>query len=96
MARIRWHGATFSADPIRELPNGNWLMRAREHGPRFTAGTEIEVTKNEILEMAAAELPPDPDESRKALDAAMEEERKTLPPVADLLKAAKDQPHGET
>lgn len=59
MARIRWHGAEYTAEPIRQLPNGNWLMRAKQHGPRFAVGSEIEVKRSEVIEMAAAELPPD-------------------------------------
>lgn len=104
MARIHWQGHEFTADPVRQLSNGNWIMRAKQHGPRFTVGTEIEVTAKEIIEMAAAEKPPDgglTDEDRdnigaairarssmSALDLAMAEERKTLPTPAELIAKA--------
>lgn len=92
MARIRWHGQEFIADPVRQLENGNWIMTAREHGARFTVGTEIEVKPGEIVEMAAAEAPA-ADESQAKLEAAMAEERKTLPSVQELLKKGGDIKH---
>jgi len=88
MARIRWYGQEFTAEPIKQLPNGNWLMRSKEHGARFVPGTEIEVRQSEIIEMAAAEKPTDPKASLGMLEAAMAEERKTLTPVTELLAQA--------
>ncbi len=91
MARIRWNGQEFYADPVRKLPNGDWIMRAKQHGPRFTIGTEIAVAPNEIVEMASAEMPEDPQAAARSLadlDRAMAEERKTLTPVAELLAKA--------
>lgn len=88
MARIRWHNQEFTADPIRQLPNGNWLMRSKQHGARFTVGSEIEVKQSEVMEMAAAEMPPSEAESMAALELAMAEERKTLPTPAELIAKA--------
>lgn len=92
MARVRWHGTEFRADPIRQLPNGNWLMEAREHGPRFSIGTEIEVRQGEIVEMAAAEMPASPDAGLKELEAGMAKERETLPPLAQPSKDSANGP----
>lgn len=88
MARVRWHGTEFYADPVRQLPNGNWLMIAKQHGPRFTIGTEIEVMQAEVVEMAAAETPPSYAESIAALELAMAEERKALPSPQELIANA--------
>lgn len=85
MASIRWGGSVYSAEPIEQLPNGNWRMKALEHGPRFSVGTILEMKQNEIIEIAAAEMPPDPAASAAALERAMAEERKTLPSVGELL-----------
>lgn len=87
MARVRVFGQTFSATPVRRLPDGSWIMTANEHAARCVPGAEIKVAAAEIIEMAAAETP-DPAASQAALDAAMAEERKTLTPVAELLAAA--------
>lgn len=85
MARIQWHGHTFTAKPIKELPDGGWLMEAQEHGARFTIGTKIKVQKREIIELASAEMPPSPDAGLAQLEAAMAEERKTLPTPAEII-----------
>jgi len=90
MARIRWHGAEYTATPVRQLPNGTWIMQVHQHGPRFTAGSEIAVKPNEILEMAAAETP-DAGDSAKALEAAMAAERKAMPSVESLIAKAKEE-----
>lgn len=89
MARIRWQGAEYTATPLRQLDNGNWRMKVRQHGPRFSAGSEIEVKPAEIVEMGAAEAPAD--DGRAALEAAMAEERKNLPSVQELLAAAREE-----
>lgn len=100
MARINWHGGAFIAKPIEQLPNSDWLMEAQQHGPRFTIGTKIIVKAKDVIEMAAAETPPDPTAGAAALDQAMADERKTLPSVADLLQQdrvtaqPKDKPDG--
>ena len=88
MARIRWREGDFTADPVRELPDGSWEMIARTHSARTVPGTPVIVTKGEILEMAAAEQPGEASTSQAALEAAMAEERKTLPSVAELLAKA--------
>lgn len=54
MARVRWNGQEFNATLIDQLPNGNYRMKATEHGPRGTlprveAGTVIEVRQDEIV-----------------------------------------------
>lgn len=85
MARIRWQGQEFRAEPVRQLPNGNWIMRAQSHGARFGIGTEIEVTPGEVLEMAAAESPADPTAGLSQLEAAMATERETLPSPQQII-----------
>lgn len=87
MARVQWHGSSFIAEPKEQLENGDWLMVAKEHGPRCSPGTIIRVKQNEIVEMAAAEMP-DTATSQAALDKALAEERKTITPVAELLAVA--------
>lgn len=101
MARVRWHGAEFTAAPVRQLPNGNWLMVAQTHGARFAVGSQIEIRPDEVLEMTGPEMPPDGEpegypseegdkiaaeaQSLAELELAMAEERKTLTPVGELL-----------
>jgi hypothetical protein len=89
MATVSWHGSTFAAEPIEKLANGNWKMKARAHGPRFSLGTIIEVRPNEVVTMDEAETPPDPKAGLAALETAMAAERDTLPSVASLLADAK-------
>lgn len=84
MARVSLHGMIITAEPVRQLENGDWIMVAKQHGPRCSIGTEIQVRLGDIEEMAAAETPP-ADGGHAALDAAMAEERKTLPTVQELL-----------
>jgi hypothetical protein len=86
MARIQWHGSNFIAQPIEQLPNGDWRMTALEHGARFTIGTVIIVQQSEILSMDAAEMP-DPAASAGALEKAMADERKALPSVREVMLA---------
>jgi hypothetical protein len=109
MARVRWNGQEFLADPVRQNPDGSWVMTARAHTARTVPGTEITVQKAEIIEMAAAEQPgadhpsttirPPIDRSSTAglaaVEAAMAAERATLEPItaATLAKAAKDFRH---
>lgn len=87
MARVRWFGTEFIADPIEERPDGSWLMRSREHTGRLSVGTEFVAKPKEIIEMAAAEIPP-PAISMAALEAAMAEERKLLPSPQSLIAQA--------
>lgn len=95
MARIHWHGTVYSATPIEQLPNGDWLMTANDHGPRFTVGTTIQVKTADIESMDAAETP-DPHGSLAAVEKAMAEERKTIPSVRDvLIQAAKQRAEPE-
>jgi hypothetical protein len=86
MARVRWQGHEFNAEPVRQIDDTSWLMVAKGHGPRFAPGTEIHVKTSEIIEMAAAEMP---GEGLADLDRAMAKERETLPPVSELLAQAK-------
>lgn len=92
MARVQWHGQNFNATPIEQYPNGDWLMESLAHGPRISVGTRIRVTSKEIIEMAAAETPPNPAESAATLETAMADERKTLPSIAELRAQRADQP----
>ncbi len=91
MARIRWHGAEYTCKPVRQVSDTVWRFKMRDHGPRWAAGSEIEVAQNDIVEMAAAELPIVRDASLAALDAAMAAERQTLPTVQELLADARAQ-----
>ncbi len=86
MARIQWHGSQFTVEPIEQLPNGDWLMKSLEHGPRFTVGTKIQVKQADIISMDAAEMP-DVAGSATKLEQALIEERKTLPTVREVLLA---------
>jgi hypothetical protein len=92
MARVNLFGQEFRAEPIECHQGGSWTMRALEHTPRTYPGKIITVRQSEIIEMAAAEAPDVSHETGLAeLDAAMAEERKTLPTYADLIaKARKD------
>ena len=80
MMRFRWQGSEYAADVIRKLADGSVIARALSHGPRFAIGTEIKVAAHEIVSM---DEPVPPDTDPKALQAAMDAERKALPSVAD-------------
>lgn len=83
MARIRWHGSVYTAKPVKQLNNGDWLMRSMEAGPRFTVGTMIQVKDADVVTLDDSEANP---AARAAeLEAAMAEERKTLQTVKELL-----------
>lgn len=88
MALVRWHGTEFTAEPIRQFDNGDWLMVAKQHGPRFSVGSEIRVKQSEIVEMASAETPMTEAESLAKLEASMAEERKLLPSPQELIANA--------
>lgn len=88
MARIRWHGTTYSVEPIEKLPNGDWLMMANEHGPRFTIGTKIQVKAADIVDMNEHNPVKSAAESAAALEKAMAAERKELPSVQEMLAKA--------
>jgi hypothetical protein len=97
VATIQWRGTNISATPIKQLENGDWLMRANQHGSRFAVGSQLRVQQNEIVEMAAAEMPPSAvAESAAALTQAMAEERKTLPTVQEVLATAAAKPAAST
>lgn len=94
MAKIRWDGKVFNAEPVRQLANGNWIMRAQSHGARFAIGTEIEVTTGEIVEMTTIEdaaraqmflAQQPPDHSLARVEAAMAAERATLPSLQQVI-----------
>lgn len=89
MARIRWHGQDYTAEPVRQINDTTWRFKMRDHGPRWHAGAEIDVPQNDIIEMAAAETPMIRDAGQAALDAAMAAERETLPTVQELLADAR-------
>lgn len=101
MARVRVFGQSFNATPVigsdgnpKMTPDGNWIMTAHAHTARCVPGSEIEVHPDEVIEMAAAETPEtEVADSQAQLEAAMAEERKTLTPVAELLKKGADIRH---
>lgn len=90
MARIRWDGKVFNAEPVRQLANGNWIMRAQAHGARYSVGTEIEVAPGEIVEMAEP-MRETTDVAHPTgladLEAAMATERETLPSPQSVIAA---------
>lgn len=50
--RVRFCGEVISATPVRQLENGNWLMKAlakHSHG-RFDVGHPLEVAPKELLD----------------------------------------------
>lgn len=91
MARVTWRGETFAARPIAQNADGSWLMEATQHTGRTAPGTHITVQPSEIVAgtMPAAgqsdTTQPLADNGQAALDAAMAEERKTLPTPAQLI-----------
>lgn len=85
MAKISWNGTPYTAEPVEELANGDWHMRMQQHGPRFTVGTVILVKAKDILELAAAEMPPAPEASVAALQVAMDADKATRPTPAQLI-----------
>ena len=99
MARVRLGSILLTADPVEQKPNGNWLMRARQHTARTSPGTLIEIASKDVIEMAAAEMPgsapqpedlsigPVPEEKIDwaSLEKAMADERATLPTAAELI-----------
>ena len=88
MARVRMFGAEFAADLIEQLADGTWKAIARAHTGRTRPGTTIICKQSEIIEGAAAEMPaPSPTAGLADLERGMAEERKTLPPVSELLAA---------
>jgi hypothetical protein len=56
MATFRWHGSNFTGIPVEKLPNGDWYVTAMQNGPRFTIGSQVRVTPDEVVEMSAAEI----------------------------------------
>lgn len=88
MARVRCMGAEFTATPVRDLGDGDWIMRSHEHGTRFTVGTEFLARAHEILSMDETPAPP-PAVSQANLEAAMAQERTKLPTVEELLARSK-------
>ncbi len=89
MAVVRFHGQTFTADPVQQTAAGDWLMRSREHTGRLSAGSMFLVKPEEIVEMTVAETPLGPIDRSKglaALEKAMAAELESMPRAADLIK----------
>lgn len=105
MAIVRMFGQQFAVDLVQKLgldAKGKQLWKAvsRAHTGRTVPGTTITVSQSEIVEMAAAEMPPDNGSevsvssppslqhtaaSQAALEAGMAAERESLPTPADLI-----------
>lgn len=94
MAIVKIFGQEIAAEPVEQTAAGDFLMRARHHGPRTAPGTLILVKPSEVIEMAAAEMPgnaPIPADlvdhggSLDAMEKAMAEELKNHPSPADLI-----------
>lgn len=88
LARVKFLGKTIVAEPRSQFDNGDWLMIAKEHGPRFAVGSPIRIKPGEIVEMAESVTPP-ADTGANALQKELADERATLKPVAELLTDAK-------
>ena len=84
MAKISWNGTPYFAEPVEELPGGDWHMRMQQHGPRFAVGTIARIPAKDIIEMASAEMPP-VDTGLAALQAAMDADKATRPTPAQLI-----------
>lgn len=54
---INWHGKPVSVTPKQQLEGGDWLVTAKENGPRFTIGSTLRIKASEVIEIAAAEIP---------------------------------------
>jgi hypothetical protein len=90
VAIINWHGKEYVGEPVRLLEDGTtWRFKMHQHGPRWAAGSEIDVRQSEIVEMAAAETPMVRDAGAAALEADRAREREALPSVQDLIASAR-------
>lgn len=56
VAVVRFDGATIFASPIKQLPDGTWLMTSQSHHPRFTIGDRIIIAPNELMGITGEEL----------------------------------------
>lgn len=90
MPRIKAFGRTFNAKLIADMGNGVYRMEATEHTARTAPGTIITVNKTEVVDWG--ETGSASENGLAAVDKAMAEERKTLPPVTTLLKGAEKIP----
>lgn len=55
--RFRWHGQEFSGAILSSASPDRYRVRVDQSGPRFAAGSEIEVRQAEMIEMIAAAEP---------------------------------------
>jgi hypothetical protein len=84
MAKVRFDKDIISAKPIsQEATTGDWLMEAQQHGPRYSPGTVIRIPEGDVLHMDDSEKPAN--DGQAQLEAAMAQERKTLPSPAEML-----------
>lgn len=88
MARVTWNGETFTAKPISQNADGTWLMEAEQHTARTVPGTHITVQAKEIVAGSMDTTAQPANDGQAQLEAAMAEERKTLPDPAALIKQA--------
>lgn len=95
MATVKLFGKTFSAKPLQALPDGSFLMTANVHTLRTVPGQPFVVAKNEVVEMAAAEMPPTDAPAQieapiglatglAEIEAGMAAERAALPSFAEI------------
>jgi hypothetical protein len=82
MARVRACGGEFYAEPVEQLPNGDWIMRSLQHGNRVSPGTMVKVKAGEVLDQNAM---PETD-GMAQITAAMAKERETIPSVESILR----------
>lgn len=60
MARVRFAGTEIAVDVIEKTPDGDYFVRARQHGPRTSIGTLIRVKRSEFTELKPTEDPGTP------------------------------------
>lgn len=56
VAVVRFDGSTIFATPIKQNPDGTWLMTSQSHHPRFTIGQPIIIAPSELMGITGEEL----------------------------------------
>ena len=56
VALVRFDGAPIFALPLKQMPDGTWLMKSQSHQPRFTIGDNIIVAPDELMGITGEEL----------------------------------------
>jgi hypothetical protein len=90
MATVRFDNREIDCIPLRRNDDGSVVMISNQHAARLTVGTEFLAKPSEIVAMDESELsspvmPKPSPKSWASLEAAMAEERKTLPSPVDII-----------